>query len=89
MLYLTYSALSKMKRYTAYLSIATGVTLVLFVAYINIDAVAGAFGEGLPYYGRTTNMDKWENPIPLLVAIDVAVLVVVFFIGRWVYRQLK
>ena len=78
-----------MKRYIAYLFIAACVALVLFAAYINFDAIVGAFGEGPPYYGRTTNMDKWENPIPVLVAIDVAVVAVVFFLGRWAYRQVK
>jgi len=78
-----------MKKYLAYLTILACAFLVLFVGYINIDAIIGAFGDVPPYYGRTTNMDKWQNPIPTLVTVDVITLVVIFLAGRWAYRQIK
>jgi hypothetical protein len=45
-------------------------------AWVNYVALTEAFGSGPPYYGQTTNMDKWSNPLPMLVAIDAAVLLV-------------
>ena len=39
--------------------------------YLNVTHLAEAFGSGPPYYDRTTNMDKWDNPIPALIAIDL------------------
>lgn len=48
-----------------------------FVAWLNYDALSEAYGSGPPYYSRTTNMDKWHNPLPGLIAIDgIAILVV-------------
>jgi hypothetical protein len=35
------------------------------------------YGDGPPYYGLTTNMDKWSNPrLFLLVVSGVALMVV-------------
>ena len=78
-----------MKKCAAYLLIVTCVLLVVFVGYINVDSIIGTFGSGAPYYGRTTNMDKWENPIPTLVAIDVVVLALAFVVGKWAFRQIR
>jgi hypothetical protein len=47
------------------------------VAWLNYDALTEAYGSGPPYYSRTTNMDKWHNPLPGLVAIDAIALLVV------------
>ncbi len=48
-----------------------------FVAWLNYDALNEAYGSGPPHYSRTTNMDKWQNPLPGLIAIDgIAILVV-------------
>lgn len=84
-----YGLLSKMKKCAAYLLTATCVFLVAFVGYLNVHSITGAFGEGAPYYGRTTNMDKWENPVPIAVAVDAAVLAFVFLAGRWAFRQIR
>jgi hypothetical protein len=34
-----------------------------------------AYGDGPPYYGRSTNMDKWTSPWPALLALDAGTLV--------------
>ena len=48
-----------------------------FVGWLNYDALSEAYGSGPPYYSRTTNMDKWHNPLPGLLALDgIAILVV-------------
>ncbi len=33
-------------------------------------------------------MDKWENPIPILMMMDAVILAVVFFLGKWAFRQI-
>jgi hypothetical protein len=47
--------------------LAVSVALIAF----NVINLSEAFGSGPPYYGRTTNMDKWTNPLPVLAAVDV------------------
>ncbi len=49
--------------------------LLLPLAAIHAEALEEAYGHGPPYYGRTTNMDKWSSPLPFLGAIDAVVLV--------------
>lgn len=46
------------------------------VAAFNVINLNEAFGDGPPYYARTTNMDKWSNPLPLLAVVDAATLAV-------------
>ncbi|PTB20452.1 hypothetical protein C9I57_11300 [Trinickia symbiotica] len=57
-----------------------GVALLALAGSImafNVININEAFGDGPPYYGRTTNMDKWFNPLPALAAVDsLAVLVI-------------
>lgn len=54
----------------------SALALLGFVAWLNYDALSEAYGSGPPYFGRTTNMDKWHNPVPGLVAIDGLALLV-------------
>jgi hypothetical protein len=61
----------KMKMKTALILIC-GAGVIIIAAWLNYAHLAEAFGSGPPYYGRTTNMDKWTNPIPTLMAIDAA-----------------
>jgi hypothetical protein len=49
--------------------------LIAACAWVNYEALTESYGSGPPYYGRTTNMDKWSDPMPMLVIIDLAVLV--------------
>lgn len=48
-----------------------GLAILLTLVVISYLVIAEAFGHGPPYYGRTTNMDKWTNPLFTLVAIDI------------------
>ncbi len=50
------------------LIVAIWVLAVLYGYGIYIEA----YGEGAPYYGKATNVDKWENPLPLLVFVFIA-----------------
>jgi len=51
--------------------------LVALVAAFNLVNLNEAFGSGPPYYGRTTNMDKWSDPLPALAAVDSLCLALV------------
>ncbi len=75
-----------MNRYLAFLLLLVSVGLFGFTAYVTYDNIIGAFGSGPPYYSQTTNMDKWQNPIPYLVGLDLIVLVVIFLLSRWALR---
>lgn len=66
---------------------ALGFSLFLmasFVVWLNINNLSEAFGNGPPYYSRTTNMDKWENPLPMIIAIDsgTCIALAVFFFNK-------
>ena len=65
------------------------IALILFTIYINYDNVVGAFGSGPPYYSQTTNMDKWRNPIPFLVLIDIVVIAVSVIGFKWIVNSRK
>ncbi|MCI0335951.1 MAG: hypothetical protein L0226_00095 [Acidobacteria bacterium] len=52
------------------------------VVWFNYTHLVEAYGSGPPYYGRTTNMDKWTNPIPILVVIDVIAVVLLVILFR-------
>ena len=56
---------------------ATLLVAVLLVGAFNAFNLNEAYGDGPPYYARTTNMDKWADPLPMLAGIDaVAVLLI-------------
>lgn len=50
--------------------------LVGLAAYINVQSFVEAYGSGPPYFGRTTNMDKWSDPLPGLLLLDALVLLI-------------
>jgi hypothetical protein len=54
-------------------ALVSAVVLLAGVAWFNVEA----YGGGPPYYGRTTNMDKWSDPVPVLLVVDGATLAVV------------
>jgi len=64
------------------------ILIVIACIYINYINLIEAFGSGPPYYDRTTNMDKWSDPIPFLVALDLAVIAI--FGGLiWLFTKFK
>lgn len=72
-----------MKRRAFYLVLFV---LLAMVAAFNVLNLSEAYGSGPPYYSRTTNMDKWVNPVPVLAAVDaftaLALAGCVFFLRR-------
>lgn len=60
--------------------------LVTFLAFgTAIDHLAEAYGAGPPYYGCTTNMDKWTSPWPV-VAFMIAAAAGTIALTRWATR---
>jgi hypothetical protein len=53
------------------------VVMLLLVVAVNWVDLSEAYGDGPPYYSRTVNMDKWENPLPVLLAVDIAAFVII------------
>lgn len=45
-------------------------------SFVNYEALVEAYGSGPPYYSRTTNMDKWNDPLPELILLDLGALAV-------------
>lgn len=45
------------------------------------------YGDGPPYYGRTTNMDKWQSPAADLAtscgALLLSLVALVYVVSRW------
>ncbi|RDU97988.1 hypothetical protein [Trinickia dinghuensis] len=70
--------------------IIVGVALLALIALIvafNVINLNEAFGGGPPYYGRTTNMDKWSNPLPVLAAIDALALLLIAAYAYFMRRK--
>jgi hypothetical protein len=60
-----------MRRLVSYASLAAAIALIAVLAWANYGIIVESYGSGPPYYGRTTNMDKWTNPVPGLLAVDL------------------
>jgi hypothetical protein len=72
------------------LRVSLGAILIAFVtsvALFNGLNLFEAYGSGEPHYSRTTNMDKWTDPLPVLYATDTvtAALTIAYFL--WVRRR--
>lgn len=42
-----------------------------------------------PYYGQTQNMDKWSDPLPLVIGFDLACLVIAGVFARQGIKRLR
>ena len=60
--------------------------MVLFCLWQSAATLWEAFGPGPPFYGRTTNMDKWQSPVLLLLMVNGLVLLVTFALFRLVRK---
>jgi len=74
-------------RKTRFAGVLAGVVLLAVVVVIvafNVVNLSEAYGSGEPYYSRTTNMDKWADPLPVLGVVDgVAVVVIAAGFVAW------
>ena len=78
-----------MRKYIAYAATFGCVVWFIFVVYVNVDTIVGSYGDGPPYYGRTTNMDKWEDPISALALLNLVSIAAISIIWRWAYTQIR
>ncbi len=69
-----------MKNIVLFLGLAVLLIAGIYVNYINI---VEAYGSGPPYYGQTTNMDKWESPVLFLVLFNGVLVSIAFLIVRF------
>jgi len=76
------------RRIARFLVHAALLVLILAVAAFNVMNLMEAYGGGPPYYARSTNMDKWTNPLPLLGVVD-AMTIVVATVLLWLSRRLR
>ncbi|MCM5682173.1 hypothetical protein M8A51_21810 [Schlegelella sp. S2-27] len=58
------------------------VIVFALAAYVTTINLIEAYGSGPPYYGMTTNMDKWERPVGFLVGLNVVALILIVVLGR-------
>jgi hypothetical protein len=58
------------------------ICIVALLGYINYNELFEAYGSGPPYFGRTTNMDKWESPLMFLAVIN-GIAVLLMLAARW------
>ncbi len=56
--------------------------IVAAAVWLNYSWLSEAYGSGPPYYGRTTNMDKWSSPLPLLAVADTVVVALLALLLR-------
>jgi hypothetical protein len=54
----------------------SALALLGFAGWLNYSQLSEAYGSGPPYYSRTTNMDKWNDPLPGLLMIDAVCLLI-------------
>ena len=66
-----------------------GIFLIVASVFFNYDSLMEAYGAGSPYYSRTTNMDKWSNPIPSLVLINMLSLLITVLLLRSGFRRIR
>ena len=78
-----------MKKYLASLLLLVSAGLFCFAAYVTYDNIVGAYGSGPPFYDQTTNMDKWQNPTPYVIGLDLITLILIFLLSRWSFGVLR
>lgn len=54
-----------------YVTLTLTVSLAAMAVAYNIYVWTEMFGDGPPFYGRTTNMDKWDDPRPWIIPMDI------------------
>lgn len=76
MLCARHGSLLIMKNFRSVVFILLALAITCAAIWLTAVNLTEAYGSGPPYYGRTTNMDKWESPILFLVLVDGVALAV-------------
>ena len=53
------------------LMFAAAALVLVAAAFVSYEALTEAYGAGPPYYSRTTNMDKWRDPLAEVLVGDL------------------
>lgn len=69
-----------------WLRLAAVAAILGAAGWVTCRQLGEAYGSGPPYYGRTTNLDKWTNPWPGVLAIDAGALIIA---GKLVTRRCR
>lgn len=75
------------KRVLSLVCVAATVVVLALAAYVTATNLIEVYGSGPPYYGMTTNMDKWESPVGFLVALNALALLFFVVLGRVAYKN--
>lgn len=69
--------------------LATLPAIAIWIGLFFFNAVNlwGAFGTGPPFYDRSVNMDKWVNPWPVLLLIDLPAIAISYGLLYWGWRR--
>jgi hypothetical protein len=62
------------------------VGVVVACSWASFRVCEDAYGAGPPYYGLTTNMDKWEAPTAHLLRLNAGGLLLVALLSAAIYR---
>lgn len=63
--------------------------LILIFFTLNIITLNEFYGDGAPYFNRKVNMDKWQNPLPRLLVLDVMLIMVFLFLFRMLKKKVN
>lgn len=72
-----------------FLALGVAAVVVLACVAFSVAALTEAFGSGPPYFGRTVNMDKWHDPMPILIVADSIALIVAAVLVRFGWRRVS
>lgn len=75
-----------MTRYVLSILVILTVICLFFGDYLTLTEF---YGAGPPYYSRTTNMDKWINPLPRLIFLNAAGIAIVLILLRLIKKDQK
>lgn len=78
-------SMSRRLQYSHFYSLAIWLCMLLLLIFdfINLNEF---YGSGPPYYSRSTNMDKWADPLPSLIKVNglfILILIAMFFCRRF------
>lgn len=65
---------------------AAALIVFALAAYVTTTNLVDAYGSGQPFYGMTTNMDKWESPVGFLVGLNALALLFIVVLGRLAFK---
>lgn len=81
-----------MKASLAALMFVLAAMVLAAATFVSYEALIEAYGSGPPYYSRTTNMEKWTDPlqdVALLYLAALTLAVALTWIGARMARKLK